>query len=97
MKASVSNKGIQRGAAPGNDSNEKSGKRPRCPRCGGYLAPDYELGRGVTSLRCIGCGRRIYREFRMRRPEAGEMAVNRSAGIAHHKGGAKRTTERSKA
>ncbi len=72
-------------------------KRPRCPRCGGYLAPDYEPGRGITSLRCIGCGRRIYREFRMRKPEAAELNMNTSGGCAHHKGEGKRTAERSKA
>lgn len=58
--------------------------RPACDKCGGVVIPEYDFNNRVSSVKCTLCGKRHWREFRLRRPSSGERAPD-TAGAAHHK------------
>ncbi|MDD2319144.1 MAG: hypothetical protein PHO83_03735 [Geobacteraceae bacterium] len=55
-------------------------RRPVCPKCGGVLLPETEIGGRVMSVGCIICGERIYRDHKRRSPDALERNAHKLAG-----------------
>lgn len=58
--------------------------RPSCPKCGGLMLPEYDANDRVEAVKCISCGKRVWRGFARRTPTQTERDQRYTA---HHKKG----------
>lgn len=57
--------------------SEGGQKRPRCTCGGPYEAVREDFGNRVIGVKCILCGSRLWRDFKVRRPSAVERDTHK--------------------